>query len=168
PGQQILTARGRSVEGQTVDVPKDAKPYSFPLAVLVNEKTASAAEIVSGALQDHDRATILGVTTYGKGLVQSVFPLHGNTALALTTSFYYTPSGRSIQKPLRSGQLGDIAAHEKYKTDSGRSVLGGGGIVPDRVIEAEEPTRLRYVLEGSGTITNFATEYTRTHEITPD
>ena len=88
-----------------VDVPKTATPYSFPLAVLVNAKTASAAEIVSGALQDHDRAVMIGEPSFGKGLVQNVFPLTGNTALALTTAFYYTPSGRSIQKPLASGQL---------------------------------------------------------------
>ena len=105
PGQRLLTAHGRSLEGQQeMDVPKNATPYTFPLAVLVNEKTASAAEIVTGALQDHDRATIVGETTYGKGLVQSVMPLSEERAIALTTAFYYTPSGRSIQKPLREGR----------------------------------------------------------------
>jgi carboxyl-terminal processing protease len=167
PGQRILTAHGRSVEGnQEVDVPKNAAPYSFPLAVLVNERTASAAEIVTGALQDHDRATIVGVPTYGKGLVQSVLPLSGNTAMALTTAFYYTPSGRSIQKPLREGQLGDIAAHREYATDGGRKVPGGGGIQPDVVVEPEAQNRLRVALEASGALTSFATDYTQKHKLT--
>src|ERR1700683_1686 len=81
PGQKILSVKGRSIEEQTVDVPKTASPYDFPLAVLVNAKTASAAEILTGALQDHDRAVVLGEPSYGKGLVQNVFPLTGNTAL---------------------------------------------------------------------------------------
>jgi len=167
PGQRILTAKGRSMKGhQEVDVPKTAAPYGFPLAVLVNEKTASAAEIVTGALQDHDRATIVGVPTYGKGLVQSVMPLSGGTAMALTTAFYYTPSGRSIQKPLREGQLGDIAAHRQYSTDSGRKVPGGGGIQPDIVVEPEAPNRLRIALDASGALTSYATDYTQKHKLT--
>jgi carboxyl-terminal processing protease len=167
PGQRILTAKGRSMKGhQEVDVPKNATPYRFLLAVLVNEKTASAAEIVTGALQDHDRATIVGVPTYGKGLVQSVLPLSGNTAMALTTAFYYTPSGRSIQKPLREGQLGDIAAHRQYSTDSGRKVPGGGGIQPDIVVEPEAPNRLRVALDASGSLTSYATDYTQKHKLT--
>src|SRR5207302_2805548 len=100
PGQKIVTVRGRKVEEKSEMAPAMARPYGFRLAVLVNEKSASASEIVSGALQDHDRATILGVSTFGKGLVQSVFPLTEATGLALTTALYYTPSGRSIQKPL--------------------------------------------------------------------
>ena len=147
-------------------MPKNASPYSFPLAVLVNERTASAAEIVTGALQDHDRATVVGVPTYGKGLVQSVLPLSGNTAMALTTAFYYTPSGRSIQRPLREGQLGDIAAHSEYSTDSGRKVPGGGGIQPDMVVTPEGQNRLRVALEASGTLTSFATDYTQKHKLT--
>lgn len=168
PGQEILTARGRGVPPQTVNVPASAEPYGFRLVVLVNGKTASAAEIVSGALQDHDRATIIGEPTYGKGLVQSIFPLADSTALALTTSFYYTPSGRSIQKPLRVGQLGDIATHRSYKTDSGRAVAGGGGITPDEIVLPDDPSRLRVVLEASGIITNFATEYIHDHHVTDE
>ena len=98
-----------------MDVPKTAAPYTFPVAVLVNAKTASASEIVTGALQDHDRAVILGEPSFGKGLVQNVFPLSGNTALALTTAFYYTPSGRSIQKPLPSGQLESRSRRKSFK-----------------------------------------------------
>src|SRR6202051_616836 len=124
PGQRILSVKGRSIEGQNVEAPKTATPYSFALAVLVNDKTANAREIVSGALQDHDRATIIGQPTFGKGLVQNVFPLSGNTALALTTAFYYTPSGRSIQKTLPSGHLEIAKQSEQFRTDAGRSVGG--------------------------------------------
>jgi carboxyl-terminal processing protease len=166
PGQKLLSVKGRSIEGQDVDSPKTAMPYSFPVAVLVNAKTASAAEIVSGALQDHDRAVILGEPTFGKGLVQNVFPLSSNTALALTTAFYYTPSGRSIQKPLASGQLEVEKQKEQFRTDSGRVVTGGGGIQPDEIVHPENPTRLRVVLDASGIMTQFATQYTQSNRVT--
>jgi len=166
PGQRILSVKGRSIEEQSVDVPKTATPYSFPLAVLVNAKTASAAEILTGALQDHDRAVILGEASFGKGLVQNVFPLGGNTALALTTAFYYTPSGRSIQKPLPSGNLEIEKQTEQFRTDSGRSVAGGGGIQPDVAIAPELPTRLRVALDASGVITSFATDFIQKHDKT--
>lgn len=165
PGQKLLSVKGRSVAGQDVDVPKTATPYAFPVAVLVNAKTASAAEIVSGALQDHDRAVILGEPSFGKGLVQNVFPLSSNTAVALTTAFYYTPSGRSIQKPLATGQLEVEKQAEQFKTDSGRVVKGGGGIQPDVNFLPEAPTRLRLVLDASGIMTSFATEYTQKNKI---
>jgi carboxyl-terminal processing protease len=166
PGQKILSVKGRSVEGQDVDTPKTATPYSFAMAVLVNEKTASAAEIVSGALQDHDRATIIGQPTFGKGLVQNVFPLSGNTALALTTAFYYTPSGRSIQKTLPSGHLEIEKQKQEFRTDSGRVVTGGGGIQPDVMIAPEPMTQLRVALDASGMYTSFATEYIQKNKIT--
>ena len=166
PGQKILSVKGRSVAGQDVDVPKTATPYAFPVAVLVNAKTASAAEIVSGALQDHDRAVILGEPSYGKGLVQNVFPLSSNTAIALTTAFYYTPSGRSIQKPLATGQLEVEKQTEQFQTDSGRVVPGGGGIQPDIKMQPEPPSRLRIVLDASGVMTSFATDYTQKNKIT--
>src|SRR5579863_10549201 len=165
PGQKILTIRGRSVKSKDVEVPKGLTPYAFPIAVLVNEKTASAAEIVSGALQDHDRAVVVGVPTYGKGLVQSVYPLSGDTAMALTTAFYYTPSGRSIQRPLKSGNLQIAHQTEEFETDSGRYVAGGGGIQPDIVVEPKTPTRLEAALDGSGVISSFAIEYTRNHKV---
>jgi carboxyl-terminal processing protease len=168
PGQRVLSIKGRSVQDQDADTPQTAAPYSFRLAVLVNAKTASAAEIVSGALQDHDRATIIGQPSYGKGLVQNVFPLANNTALALTTAFYYTPSGRSIQKPLESGQLEIAQQKEQFHTDSGRTVSGGGGIHPDFIVGPEQPTRLRAVLEASGVLTSFATEFTQKHTVTAD
>ncbi len=168
PGQKILSVKGRSIEEQTVEVPKTAMPYAFPLAVLVNAKTASAAEILSGALQDHDRAVVLGEPSFGKGLVQNVFPLTGNTALALTTAFYYTPSGRSIQKPLPSGHLEIEKQAEQFRTDAGRSVIGGGGIQPDVAIVPAPLTRLRVALDASGILTGFATDYIQRNNIRSD
>lgn len=175
PGQKILSVRGRSVKGQDVDVPKEAKPYTFSVAVLINGKSASASEIVAGALQDHDRGTIVGEPSFGKGLVESVFPLTGDTALALTTAFYYTPSGRSIQRPLINSQLAQPKPESaSFKTDAGRMVKGGGGITPDMVIFPPGMTRLRMALDASGAFTNFATDYVKKHpgiterfEVTP-
>jgi carboxyl-terminal processing protease len=168
PGQKILSVKGRSIAEQSVEVPKTAAPYLFPLAVLVNAKSASASEILTGALQDHDRAVVIGEPSFGKGLVQNVFPLTGNTALALTTAFYYTPSGRSIQKPLPSGHLEIEKQAEQFRTDSGRSVTGGGGIQPDVAIGPEPQTRLRVALDASGIVTSFATEFIQKHETKPD
>ena len=168
PGQKILSVKGRSIEGSRRGSSQDRHSLSFPLAVLVNAKTASAAEIVTGALQDHDRAVIIGEPSFGKGLVQNVFPLTGNTALALTTAFYYTPSGRSIQKPLPSGHLEIEKQAEQFQTDAGRSVIGGGGIQPDVAIGPEPLTRLRVALDASGIITSFATEFIQKHNIKPD
>jgi carboxyl-terminal processing protease len=170
PDQLVFSVRGRSLKTEEVRVAKLAKPYKFPVAVLINGKSASASEILSGALQDHDRATIVGEPSYGKGLVQRVFSLSSNTGLALTTAFYYTPSGRSIQKPLAFGQLDshEIAKDGSFHTDSGREVRGGGGIQPDVLAEPAEQSRLENVLEASGAITAFAGEYVRAHEIPPD
>lgn len=170
PDQLIFSIKGRSATTEDVRVPKYGRPYNFPMAVLVNGKTASASEILSGALQDHDRAVILGEPSYGKGLVQQVFMLSDNTGLALTTAFYYTPSGRSIQKPLNGVQLGAATVVDKgpYKTDSGREVRGGGGIQPDEVVYPAQQSRLQLVLDASGTITSFASEYLRAHKTSED
>jgi len=174
PGQRILTARGRSGEGETADVPPAAMPYSFGLAVLVSGKTASASEILSGALQDHDRATIVGEPSYGKGLVQSVLPLANGAGLALTTAFYYTPSGRSIQRPLRNSALSTTfpaqgeGAKPTYKTDRGRTVTGGGGIQPDLHVLPQTPSRLESVLDASGSLIEFATQYLQQHNPLPE
>ena len=173
PGQRILTAKGRTGVSQTADVPSTAEPYKFKLAVLVNGRTASASEILSGALQDHDRAVIVGEPSYGKGLVQSVMPLSGGAGLAITTAFYYTPSGRSIQKPLRNSALSTTFSDKPagplptYKTDKGRKVVGGGGIQPDIQVGPHERTRLEAVLDGSGAITSFATQYLASHSPLP-
>jgi len=162
PGQVILSARGRKVNGEE-KVPSSSKPYTFKLAIVVNGKTASAAEILSGALQDHDRAVIVGDATFGKGLVQNVLPLRENTALALTTAFYYTPSGRSIQKPLEGMQLEQSTQKptQSFQTDSGRNVRGGGGIEPDKPPRQLQVRRLEQFLDAAGAYTVFATEYLR-------
>jgi carboxyl-terminal processing protease len=178
PGQVILSAKGRNVAETVEKVPDDNKPYTFPVAVMVNGKTASASEIVSGALQDHDRATIVGEPSFGKGLVQSVFPLSEHTGLALTTALYYIPSGRSIQKTFSSQRafgaedfaLGATATHPNertdFKTDSGRPVPGGGGIVPDFEVGPALLTRFRAALEESASFTSFAAEFIQDHKIT--
>ena len=169
PKQLLITARGRAVPSQEQAVPDGAAPYRFPLAVLINEKSASASEIVAGALQDHDRAAILGSPSFGKGLVETVYPLSDGAGLALTTAYYYTPSGRSIQRPLTGGRIdqGAIAGRAdntaEYRSDSGRLLRGGGGIQPDREVYPEPLTRFRIVMMGSGVFTRFAAEYARAH-----
>jgi carboxyl-terminal processing protease len=174
PGQQVFTIRGRGVPEKAEDVPETASPYDFKLALLVNEKSASASEIVAGALQDHDRATIVGEVSYGKGLVQSVFPLSENAGLALTTALYYTPSGRSIQKPLDTSQFELAAAtvhpnqQLEFHTDQGRTVTGGGGIHPDYLAGPTPMNRLRVALDASGSITSFATDYLQRNKVDAD
>ena len=149
PGQTIVSVRGRSIGSDEVKVPDGLTPYTFPVSILVNAKTASASEIVAGALQDHKRAAVIGEQSYGKGLVQSVLPLSQGTAMALTTAFYFTPEGRSIQRSL-PGQLA--------KTTTGG---GTGGIAPDEAVAPEPMTRFRAVLDATGAFTTFATEYTQ-------
>jgi len=167
PDQLVFTIRGRNEQKEEARVPALARPYTFPVAVLMNGMSASASEILAGALQDHDRATILGEPSYGKGIVQNVFPLSGNSGLALTIAFYYTPSGRSLQKPLESGSL-NVAAKATpgtFHTDAGREVRGGGGIQPDILMEPPQVSRLVYVLDASGALTAFAGEYVAAHDI---
>jgi len=175
PGQKLLTVRGRKVDEQDQKVPAGSVPYTFPMAILINGKSASASEIVSGALQDHDRATIVGEPSFGKGLVQSVYPLGDSTGLALTTALYYTPSGRSIQRPLKGAEfaLSATAANpnkqSEFRTDAGRVVKGGGGIQPDFELYPEAPSPLKAVLEASGSFTTFAIDYFKKHpEVSQD
>jgi carboxyl-terminal processing protease len=171
PGRTLLTIRGRSVEASEEKVPETAVPYEFPVAVLMNNRSASASEIVAGALQDHDRAVIVGEPSFGKGLVESVFPLSEGTGLALTTAYYYTPSGRSIQRPLAGSDIRPATgggSDREFRTASGRRVLGGGGIQPDFEVFPEPLNRLRAVLDASGAFTSFATEYTRKHQVAED
>ncbi len=162
PGTRLFSARGRSTETENVDVPTGMTPYDFKLAVIVNRKTASAAEIVAGALQDNDRATIYGEQTFGKGLVQRVYPLRDTTGLALTTAFYYTPSGRSVQKPLYGSELEQrtrSTVRPEFKTAAGRMVRGGGGIEPDTLVRPEMPATFGFFLETAGMFPAFATDW---------
>jgi carboxyl-terminal processing protease len=139
--------------------------------VLVSRGTASAAEIVSGALQDHDRALIVGQTTFGKGLVQTVYNLSENTGLALTTYHYYTPSGRLIQRNYtgvslydyyynHAGALPANSTNQEVKlTDSGRTVYGGGGITPDEKIEPPKANHFQETLLYKDVFFHFAPVY---------
>jgi carboxyl-terminal processing protease len=114
---------------------------TMPLVVLVNRATASAAEIIAGALQDHDRAPLAGDTTYGKGIVQTVFPLTSETALRMTTARWYTPSGRSIQgAPLDSVMRTAHAAAAPFRSDGGRPLNAAGGLVPDVILDPDTLT----------------------------
>jgi carboxyl-terminal processing protease len=145
PGQKIVSMRGRTKDSNRDYVDRRPQPWPhLPLVVLVDSGSASASEIVAGALQDHDRALIVGTTSYGKGSAQSLFPVTDSSALKLTTALWYTPSGRSInrqhqgadddddQDALRS--LGAESPRPHFKTDAGRTVLGGGGITPDVIV----------------------------------
>jgi len=137
--QLVVSDHGRAQSEQVFRAHAVAAAQKYPVVVLVNEHSASAAEIVTGALQDHDRAWVLGATTFGKGLVQGQFPLHEGAALLLTIAHYYTPSGRLIQRDYSHSSFYDYYTHhgdnqttEDIKaTDSGRKVYGGGGITPD-------------------------------------
>ncbi len=140
-GQLIVSHHGRTSPEKRYAAAHGNGGKDYPLVVLVNRGTASAAEIVAGAIQDHDRGLIVGETTFGKGLVQTVYPLAENTGLALTTAKYYTPSGRLIQRDYSNLSLYDYyynrekeennSNHEVKLTDSGRTMYGGGGITPD-------------------------------------
>ena len=167
PDQLVFSIKGRNREAEDAYVPRSSKPYTFPVVVLVNGRSASASEIVTGALQDHDRAAILGEPSYGKGLVQQIYPLSGGTGVALTVAFYYTPSGRSIQKPLSGGQLdaATLVAKGPFRSDAGRTLVGGGGIQPDRVIYPAPQSQLQAVMDASGLLTSFAGEYLRSHRV---
>jgi carboxyl-terminal processing protease len=139
-GDLIVFHQGRSSPNKNYTARSDGSGRNYPMVVLVDRNTASASEIVSGALQDHDRAWILGEPTFGKGLVQTVYPMGDNTGLALTTAHYFTPSGRLIQRDYSNISFLDYYTHSNLDqknlkdvktTDSGRTVYGGGGITPD-------------------------------------
>ncbi len=154
-GQQIVSTRGRA-EGTSKSF-ADAAPQlwpEMPVVVLVNEYSASAAEIIAGALQDNDRAVVVGTPTFGKGLVQSLFRLPPNRALKLTTARWFTPSGRTIQRTAKNeaDQVRQVTSQAAgtdsarldtlpiFKTVGGRTIRGGGGIVPDRIVRADTIT----------------------------
>ena len=170
-GQTIVSQCGRAYPDQNYTATHGNEGKTFPIVVLVNRETASAAEIVSGALQDHDRALIVGETTFGKGLVQTVYNLSENTGLALTTYHYYTPSGRLIQRNFtgvslydyywnRAGALPSNSTNQEVKlTDSGRTVYGGGGITPDEKIESPKANHFQDTLLNKDVFFRFAPVY---------
>jgi carboxyl-terminal processing protease len=157
PGRGVVETRGRAPnQNETFNAVREQTHPGLVVAVLVDERSASAAEIIAGALQDHDRAVIVGAPTWGKGSVQTLYPLTGGNILRLTTARWYTPVGRSIHKE-RSDQIAslersvrtlsnslaslpDTVAKPIYRTDSGREVLGGGGIIPDVLVMADTLT----------------------------
>ena len=148
----------------------------YPIVVLINRMTASAAEIVTGALQDHDRALVMGEPSFGKGLVQTVYPLSEKSGLALTTARYYTPSGRLIQRDYRDVSLYDYYYHpqtnpsehnEVRLTDGGREVYGGGGIDPDIVVPEPKMTPVQQMLARHDAFLNFGKSYLAVHKTIP-
>ena len=174
-GTTVVTAKGKDGSGAmeyktTVD-PVDTE---LPLVVLVNSGTASSSEIVAGALQDFDRATIMGQRTYGKGLVQSIRPLPYNGKLKVTTAKYYTPSGRCVQaidysRRNEDGSVGHIpdSLTREFKTAHGRTVRDGGGITPDVTLKNFEYSRLTYSVVMSGIVEQYALEFVRKHRSIP-
>jgi carboxyl-terminal processing protease len=187
-GQIVVSQRGRAYPDQVYRATRGEEGKDkYPIIVVVNRNTASAAEIVSGALQDHDRALIVGETTFGKGLVQTVYQTPENTGLALTTYHYYTPSGRLIQRSYDGVSLydyyyvrGDAKKADKSNlevklTDSGRTVYGGGGITPDEKIDVPEYNHFQtsmlqhYVFNpGVSGVGNFTKHYLASHTVGRD
>ncbi|HST20765.1 MAG TPA: S41 family peptidase, partial [Blastocatellia bacterium] len=151
PGQRIVEVRGRDGESAVKRVPDNNVPEMVPMVILMNHRTASASEVVAGALQDHDRALIVGENSFGKGLVQGIFNIWGGTGLVLTTAKYYTPTGRSIQRDYSKISFYDYYLNrteaeqatltqrgDGLRTDLGRTVYGGGGITPDVEVKSPE------------------------------
>jgi carboxyl-terminal processing protease len=175
-GQTIVSHHGRASEETRFTAKRGERGRPYPLVVVVNRSSASAAEILAGALQDHDRAWVLGENTFGKGLVQAPYPLSENTALLLTIARYYTPSGRLIQRDYshRSfyeyyGRLdGQNNTKDMKKTDSGRTVYGGDGITPDERYYYAALSPFETDLEGTLTMFYFSAEYFGSHPATLD
>jgi len=183
----VVSHRGRSSPERRYYAVRGNQGIEVPLIVLVNGQSASASEIVSGAIQDHDRGLIVGEVSFGKGLVQTQFPLSEDTALLLTTARYYTPSGRLIQRDYKNVTLYDYHYNPKPPqkpevklTDGGRQVFGGGGITPDQTIAMPKPNEFEEMLLRHGVfypfpsgVGDFARYYlgtrpTITKEFSPD
>ncbi|HEU4886254.1 MAG TPA: S41 family peptidase [Thermoanaerobaculia bacterium] len=175
-GQMIVYTKGRTPDSaQEYTAPGKHEKFDLPLVVLVNRGSASASEIVAGAIQDHDRGLVVGETSWGKGLVQSVYTLQYGAGLALTTSKYFTPAGRNIQRDYTSvydyymadeaenGPEVPLAEREQFKTATGRVVYGGGGITPDVIIKHPKLARTTQLLEVRSAIFNYAVEYAAKH-----
>ena len=174
-GSLVVTAKGNTPESvreyRTSSEPVDTL---MPLIILVDSGSASSSEIVSGAIQDHDRGTIMGERTFGKGLVQTVRPVVYNGQLKVTTAKYYTPSGRCVQAIDYShrnedgsvGHIPDSLTHE-FRTAKGRIVRDGGGITPDVKLEVPSYSRLVYSLVLNGILDRYAIKYAREHDTIP-
>ncbi len=174
-GSVVVTAKGRARQRETVyRTSTDPLDTQIPILVLVDSGSASASEIVSGALQDYDRATIVGTRTYGKGLVQGIRPLPYGGQLKVTTAKYYTPSGRCVQAIDYShrnedgsvGAIPDSLTHE-FTTAHGRKVRDGGGITPDYEVKPHKYSRLTYSLVLGGIVEQYALHYVRNHASIP-
>jgi len=153
----VVSHRGRASQERRYYAVRGNQGIEVPVIVLINGQSASASEIVSGAIQDHDRGLIVGEVSFGKGLVQTQFPLSEDTALLLTTARYYTPSGRLIQRDYKNVSLYDYHYNpqpptkpEVKLTDSGRQVFGGGGITPDDIVAAPKPDDFQQMLYRRG------------------
>ncbi len=168
----VVSAKGRTADSyreyRTTTEPLD---LDLPIIVLINGGSASSSEIVSGALQDMDRAVIKGTRSFGKGLIQAIRPLPYGSYLKITTGKYYTPSGRCVQaidynNRDENGNIGHIpdSLTNEFKTASGRIVRDGGGITPDEIIETPAYSRLVYSIVLSGVVDEYAIDYSRRHE----
>src|SRR2546425_926448 len=175
-GQLVVYHSGRRTPERRWREEKGNGGLEYPLVVLINRWTASAAEIVSGALQDHDRALLIGEPSFGKGLVQSEYPLSEHTMLLLTTAHYFTPSGRLIQRNYADAspydyyyQYEGASAHhtEVRLTDGGREVFGGGGITPDVEVPEPKPNPVQEGLSGHRAFEDFAQSYLGIHKTVP-
>lgn len=175
-GQMIVYTKGRTPDSaQEYVAPGKHAKFDMPVVVLVNRGSASASEIVAGAIQDHDRGLVVGETSWGKGLVQSVYTLQYGAGLALTTSKYFTPAGRNIQRDYSSvydyymaddvedGPEVPLEQREQFKTATGRVVYGGGGITPDVFVKPPKLARTTQLLEVRSAIFNYAVEYASKH-----
>lgn len=172
-GQLVVFTRGRTKRDESNYITESDSPYSdIPLVLLVSKHSASASEIVAGAIQDHDRGLIVGERTFGKGLVQTIMPLHNvrGYALALTTARYYTPSGRLIQRDYSSTSLEDYVSPRNRKsceegqgepklTDARRKVYGGDGITPDYCVDPETPSKFVSYLISHQAFLNFSNHF---------
>jgi carboxyl-terminal processing protease len=171
-GQVVVSHKGRAYAEKPYLARGSQYGEKYPIVVLVNRFSASAAEIVAGALQDHDRAWILGDTTFGKGLVQTVYPLSDNTGLALTTQHYYTPSGRLIQRDYSNLSFLDYYYGKRTQannptdvkqTDLGRVVYGGGGITPDEKYETPKLDPFELSVLRKNAFFNYSSHYFSNH-----
>jgi len=174
--QLVVYHYGRTSPMRRYYVIQGEQGPEYPMIVLIDGNTASAAEIVAGALQDHDRALVIGQRSFGKGLVQSEFPLSERTMLLLTTAHYYTPSGRLIQRDYSDISLYDYYNHydlaplphtQARLTDGGRVVYGGGGISPDIAISPAKLNPTEQKLSNTGVFLDFARTYLATHQSVP-